>query len=102
MIRAFHYLAQKITLEMLDDIPNSAVDLQIKEKVRWVENSISRVQITDIFGLLSSTQLIQKLQRQERIIEEVKHFLKPHFNKKRLNKEEYKDIMKKSVPKVGQ
>ncbi|XP_055636764.1 general transcriptional corepressor trfA-like [Toxorhynchites rutilus septentrionalis] len=70
------YKPQKITLEMLDDIPNSAVDLQIKEK------------------------LIQKLQRQERIIEEVKHFLKPHFNKKRLNKDEYKDIMKKSVPKI--
>lgn len=70
------YKPQKVTLEMLDDIPNSAVDLQIKEK------------------------LIQKLQRQERIIEEVKHFLKPHFNKKRINKDEYKDIMKKSVPKI--
>lgn len=70
------YKPQKVTMEMLDDMPNSAVDLQIKEK------------------------LIQKLQRQERIIEEVKHFLKPHFNKKRINKDEYKDIMKKSVPKI--
>ncbi|XP_058458917.1 uncharacterized protein LOC131435247 [Malaya genurostris] len=70
------YKPQKVTMEMLDDMPSSAVDLQIKEK------------------------LIAKLQRQERIIEEVKHFLKPHFNKKRLSKEEYKDIMKKSVPKI--
>lgn len=71
------YKPQRVTMEMLDDMPNSAVDLQIKEK------------------------LIQKLQRQERIIEEVKHFLKPHFNKKRINKDEYKDIMKKSVPKIS-
>ncbi|XP_062562495.1 PHD and RING finger domain-containing protein 1-like [Armigeres subalbatus] len=70
------YKPQRVTMEMLDEMPNSAVDLQIKEK------------------------LIQKLQRQERIIEEVKHFLKPHFNKKRINKDEYKDIMKKSVPKI--
>ncbi|XP_058813494.1 NKAP family protein CG6066-like isoform X2 [Topomyia yanbarensis] len=70
------YKPQKVTMEMLDDMPSSAVDLQIKEK------------------------LIAKLQRQDRIIEEVKHFLKPHFNKKRLNKDEYKDIMKKSVPKI--
>lgn len=70
------YKPQKVTMEMLDDIPNSAVDLQIKEK------------------------LIQKLQRQDRIIEEVKIFLKPHFNKKHINKEEYKTIMKKSVPKI--
>ncbi|XP_055523961.1 uncharacterized protein LOC129717806 [Wyeomyia smithii] len=70
------YKPQKVTMEMLDDIPNSAVDLQIKEK------------------------LIQKLQRQDRIVEEVKHFLKPHFNKKRINKDEYKDIMKKSIPKI--
>lgn len=70
------YKPQRVTMQMLDEMPNSAVDLQIKEK------------------------LIQKLQRQERIIEEVKHFLKPHFNKKRINKDEYKDIMKKSVPKI--
>ncbi|XP_039451982.1 serine/threonine-protein kinase PRP4 homolog [Culex pipiens pallens] len=70
------YKPQKVTMEMLDDMPNSAVDLQIKEK------------------------LIQKLQRQDRIIEEVKIFLKPHFNKKLINKEEYKTIMKKSVPKI--
>lgn len=70
------YKPQKVTMEMLDDMPNSAVDLQIKEK------------------------LIQKLQRQDRIIEEVKIFLKPHFNKKHINKDEYKTIMKKSVPKI--
>ncbi|XP_058116658.1 uncharacterized protein LOC131286698 [Anopheles ziemanni] len=70
------YKPHKMTLEMLDEIPDSAVDLQVKEK------------------------LVQKLQRQERIVEEVKHCLKPHFNKKRIDKDEYKEIMRKSIPKI--
>uniref|UniRef100_A0A182MHH0 SFR19-like C-terminal domain-containing protein n=1 Tax=Anopheles culicifacies TaxID=139723 RepID=A0A182MHH0_9DIPT len=70
------YKPHKMTLEMLDEIPDSAVDMQVKEK------------------------LIKKLQRQERIVEEVKHFLKPHFNKKRIDKDEYKEIMRKSIPKI--
>uniref|UniRef100_A0A182JY32 SFR19-like C-terminal domain-containing protein n=1 Tax=Anopheles christyi TaxID=43041 RepID=A0A182JY32_9DIPT len=70
------YKPHKMTLEMLDEIPDSAVDMQVKEK------------------------LIKKLQRQERIVEEVKHCLKPHFNKKRIDKDEYKEIMRKSIPKI--
>uniref|UniRef100_A0A2M4BDI8 SFR19-like C-terminal domain-containing protein n=1 Tax=Anopheles marajoara TaxID=58244 RepID=A0A2M4BDI8_9DIPT len=70
------YKPHKMTMEMLDEIPDSAVDMQVKEK------------------------LIKKLQRQERIVEEVKHFLKPHFNKKRIDKDEYKEIMRKSIPKI--
>uniref|UniRef100_A0A182NSI8 SFR19-like C-terminal domain-containing protein n=1 Tax=Anopheles dirus TaxID=7168 RepID=A0A182NSI8_9DIPT len=70
------YKPHKMTLEMLDEMPDSAVDMQVKEK------------------------LIKKLQRQERIVEEVKHFLKPHFNKKRIDKDEYKEIMRKSIPKI--
>ncbi|XP_049535674.1 protein split ends-like [Anopheles darlingi] len=70
------YKPHKMTMEMLDEIPDSAVDMQVKEK------------------------LMKKLQRQERIVEEVKHFLKPHFNKKRIDKDEYKEIMRKSIPKI--
>lgn len=44
--------------------------------------------------------MIRKLNRQERVVEEVKIVLKPHYNKKRITKEEYKDILRKSVPKV--
>lgn len=83
-------------MEMLDDMPNSAVDLQIKEKV----SLLPPCRIRSLTDSQLSLQLIQKLQRQDRIIEEVKIFLKPHFNKKLINKEEYKTIMKKSVPKV--
>lgn len=45
-------------------------------------------------------QFLKKLNRQERVVEEVKLVLKPHYNKKRISKEEYKDILRRSVPKV--
>ena len=34
------------------------------------------------------------------MVEEVKLVLKPHYTKKHVTKEEYKDIMRKAVPKV--
>ncbi|GBP47255.1 PHD and RING finger domain-containing protein 1 [Eumeta japonica] len=42
----------------------------------------------------------KKLNRQERVVEEVKLVLKPHYYKKRVTKEEYKDIMRRAVPKI--
>lgn len=50
---------------------------------------------------MCDVQFLEKLNRQERVIEEVKHVLKPHYNKKHITKEQYKDIMRKAVPKVG-
>lgn len=47
-----------------------------------------------------SLQYLKKLNRQERVVEEVKLVLKPHYNKKRVTKEEYKDILRRAVPKV--
>lgn len=46
-------------------------------------------------------QFLKKLNRQERVVEEVKLVLKPHYNKKRINKDEYKDILRRAVPKVS-
>jgi PHD and RING finger domain-containing protein 1 len=46
-------------------------------------------------------QFLKKLNRQERVVEEVKVALKPHYTKKLINKEEYKDILRRAVPKVG-
>ena len=37
----------------------------------------------------------------DRIAEEVKAALKPHFAKNLINKDEYKDIMRRAVPKVS-
>lgn len=45
-------------------------------------------------------QFLKKLNRQERVVEEVKFVLKPYYNKKRITKEEYKDILRRAVPKV--
>jgi len=46
-------------------------------------------------------QLLRKLNRQERVVEEVKLVLKPYFNKKAITKDDYKDIMRRAVPKVS-
>ncbi|XP_045460532.1 PHD and RING finger domain-containing protein 1 [Harmonia axyridis] len=63
-------------LKILDDLPNSAVEMQVKDK------------------------FLKKLNRQERVVEEVKLVLKPYYNKKKIDKEEYKDIMRRAVPKI--
>uniref|UniRef100_A0A8D9B2I4 PHD and RING finger domain-containing protein 1 n=1 Tax=Cacopsylla melanoneura TaxID=428564 RepID=A0A8D9B2I4_9HEMI len=63
-------------LKILDEVPSSAVEMQVKYKY------------------------LKKLNRQERVVEEVKHVLKPHYNKKHVTKEQYKDILRKSVPKI--
>ncbi|XP_050536673.1 PHD and RING finger domain-containing protein 1 [Daktulosphaira vitifoliae] len=62
--------------EIIDDLPGSAVELESKNK------------------------FLEKLNRQERVIDEVKLVLKPHYNKKHITKEQYKDIMRKAVPKI--
>lgn len=60
-----------------DDVPSSAVSLNQKEKY------------------------LQKLNRQERVVEEVKLALKPHYQKRSINKEQYKDVLRRAVPKVS-
>ena len=42
------------------------------------------------------------MHRQEKIVNAIKMALMPHFKRKHINKEEYKDILKKSVTKVSQ
>lgn len=63
-------------LRIIDDVPTSAVEMAVKEK------------------------FLKKVQRQERIVEEIKTVLKPYYNRKKINKEDYKDILRKCVPKV--
>lgn len=63
-------------LKILDELPNSAVEMQVKDK------------------------FLKKLNRQERVVEEVKLVLKPHYAKKHINKEEYKEILRRAVPKI--
>ena len=41
------------------------------------------------------------MQRQDRIVEEVKLVLKPAYNDRKITKEAYKEILRKTVPKVS-
>ena len=45
-------------------------------------------------------QYLKKLHTQERAIEEVKLAIKPYYQRKDINKDEYKDILRKAVHKV--
>ena len=80
-------------LKIIDDVPNSAVEMAVKEKV----NSYHY-----LFFLFKtfSLQFLKKVQRQDRIVEEVKLILKPAYNDRKITKESYKEILKKAVPKV--
>ena len=44
---------------------------------------------------------MKKLNRQERVVEEVKLGIKPHYASGKINKSEYKEILRKAVPKVN-
>lgn len=46
-------------------------------------------------------QYLKKLHMQERAIEEVKLAIKPFYQRRDINKEEYKEILRKAVEKVG-
>uniref|UniRef100_A0A6G1S673 Splicing factor, arginine/serine-rich 19 n=1 Tax=Aceria tosichella TaxID=561515 RepID=A0A6G1S673_9ACAR len=59
-----------------DDVPSSAVQLNQQEKY------------------------LQKLNRQERVIEEVKVALRPFYQNRSINKEQYKDVLRRAVPKI--
>jgi hypothetical protein len=59
----------------------------------------SRPIYSNLFSLL--VQFLKKSLRIERVAEEVKLVLKPHYNKKHISKEEYKEILRKAVPKVS-
>ncbi|XP_046580782.1 PHD and RING finger domain-containing protein 1-like [Haliotis rubra] len=59
-----------------DDLPSSAADLTNKDKY------------------------LKKLHLQERVVDEVKLAIKPFYSSKKINKDEYKEILRKAVPKV--
>lgn len=50
----------------------------------------------------SYKQYLKKLHMQERAVEEVKLAIKPFYQKRDINKEEYKEILRKAVQKVRQ
>lgn len=100
-------------LKILDDLPSSAVEMQVKSKVSnqavyvcdpimlCVVYSCGAAVVAETLGVtLACSQFLKKLNRQERVVEEVKLVLKPHYNKKHVTKDEYKDILRRAVPKI--
>ncbi len=45
-------------------------------------------------------QYIMKLSRRERVIDEVKKALRPFYSRRQITKDDYKDVLRKAVPKV--
>lgn len=86
----------KSSRRTVDDMPGSATELNAKDKV-----CIFFVLLFyDLLIFLFLMQLIKKLNRHERVVDEVKIVLKPHYMKKHISREDYKEIMKRSIPKV--
>jgi len=82
-------------LRIIDDVPSSAVEMAVKEKVRKrTFQNIFRKYLTLFL------QFLIKVQRQERAVDEIKMVLKPIYNRKKIDKEAYKEILRKCVPKV--
>uniref|UniRef100_A0A3Q3F1H1 SR-related CTD-associated factor 1 n=1 Tax=Kryptolebias marmoratus TaxID=37003 RepID=A0A3Q3F1H1_KRYMA len=48
----------------------------------------------------ATSQYLKKLHTQERAVEEVKLAIKPYYQRKDINKDEYKDILRKAVHKI--
>uniref|UniRef100_A0A672GQJ4 SFR19-like C-terminal domain-containing protein n=1 Tax=Salarias fasciatus TaxID=181472 RepID=A0A672GQJ4_SALFA len=51
-------------------------------------------------GGARATPYLKKLHTQERAVEEVKLAIKPYYQRKDINKDEYKDILRKAVHKI--
>lgn len=63
--------------------------------------SIKCVRWYKLIGFHIDFQFLKKLHLQERVVDEVKLALKPFYSQRQINKEQYKEIMRKAVPKVG-
>ncbi|XP_076472106.1 uncharacterized protein LOC143301599 [Babylonia areolata] len=75
-LKAISNAIKKLASAATDDVPASAVELTNKEKY------------------------MKKLHLQERVVDEVKQALRPFYSHKKIDKEEYKTILRKAVPKV--
>ncbi|XP_062918917.1 serine/arginine repetitive matrix protein 2 [Mobula hypostoma] len=62
---------------------------------------VAKVEGTTSFDAnMDSDRYLKKLHTQERAVEEVKLAIKPFYQKKEINKEDYKDILRKAVHKI--
>ncbi|ELU18425.1 hypothetical protein CAPTEDRAFT_136721 [Capitella teleta] len=94
-----------------DTVPSSAVELDNQQKVSCRDASApppapppppfhATLSLLHFCLLLQRQQEFMKLNRKERVVEEVKLAIKPYYAKGKINKEQYKEIMRKAVPKI--
>jgi PHD and RING finger domain-containing protein 1 len=89
-----------IGLDGNEECPSSAVELQVKEKVLPIYYLLLQ-EYRDVKYKFCFLQFLKKLNRQERVVEEVRLALKPYYTSKRISKGDYKEILRKCVPKVS-
>ena len=65
------------------------------------KHKISNVVPSSNLKTTAEEKFLEKINRQKKIVNAIKTALMPHFKRKHINKEEYKDILKKSVTKVS-
>lgn len=71
------------------------------QQLRWrSKKRFARIEI-NICHEQFTFQFLKKVQKQDRIVEEVKLLLKPAYNDRKITKESYKEILKKTIPKVS-
>lgn len=75
--------------EEYEDLNNIADPKERRKKEKQQQKEKTKVQ-----------ELIDKLHRQARVEEEVKHVLKAYYKHRDINKEEYKSILRRAVPQV--
>lgn len=86
-------------LDLSKSIKKSESDVQEHVAKKYFINLIPFVESSE--KSVEPNKYINKLKRQERVIEEVKLVIKPYYSKKTIDKEQYKEIMRKAVPKVS-
>ena len=74
------------------------ISINIVHKKHKIKNVVSSSNLKTT----AEEKFLQKINRQKKIENAIKTALMPHFKRKHINKEEYKDILKKSVTKVSQ
>ncbi|XP_067655244.1 PHD and RING finger domain-containing protein 1-like [Haliotis asinina] len=76
------------------------VDLKTFKKTVQELSSTQDDQPSSAADLTNKDKYLKKLHLQERVVDEVKLAIKPFYSSKKINKDEYKEILRKAVPKV--
>ncbi|XP_029644165.1 protein SCAF11 isoform X1 [Octopus sinensis] len=97
-----------IELSVVEDMPASAVELtnltnKEKHASRLAKGNRKTCQqrtLSPTSTKVSYMGYMKKLQIQERVVDEVKLAIKPFYSGKKIDKNEYKEILRKAVPKI--